>query len=157
MIDIVLGGTETPSDAIVSALAKALRLPVKLVASWVGQSRELEEPYDPPEGSDRLTRKQREALDQLIRVMIDSEENDRGNTAPIADAIEQPGTRTNARSAAPDGNDAPTVEGAPLRKDDYAKAAQSNTPRTRANRARRREEKNRIPGEDQGEGPEVGA
>lgn len=40
---------------------------------------------------------------------------------------------------------------------DYAKAAQSNTPRTRTNRARRAAEKNRIPGEDQGEGPDAGA
>lgn len=41
--------------------------------------------------------------------------------------------------------------------DDYAKAAQSNTPKTRTNRARRAAEKNRIPGEHQGQGPEGGA
>lgn len=41
--------------------------------------------------------------------------------------------------------------------DDYRLAAQKAGPKTRANRARRREEKYQIPDEDQGEAPEGGA
>lgn len=78
---------------------------------------------------------------ELLRVLADrlgvsEEEYRRGNTAAKTEAGETPADETQA---------------------DYAKAAQSNTPKTRANRARRREEKYRIPGEHQGQVLEGGA
>lgn len=74
VIDIVTGKTQDPADEIVRALASALALPVEEVARWVGRPLEVGTPYSPPNGSDRLSRKQREALDHIIRVMIDRED-----------------------------------------------------------------------------------
>ena len=85
VIDIILGKTNQPSDELVRVLAQALHLAPATVASWVGRSLELNDPYLPPNGSDRLTRKQREAVDHIIRVMIEAEEIDH-DTAPTSHA-----------------------------------------------------------------------
>lgn len=74
VIDIVTGKTQDPADEIVRALASALALPVEEVARWVGRPLDVGAPYVPPNGADRLSRKQREALDHIIRVMIDRED-----------------------------------------------------------------------------------
>lgn len=66
-----------------------------------------------------------------VRRRMSGEENDRGNTAPIAEI------------SAPN--------------DEYRFAAQKTGPKTRANRARRRAEKDEIPDDYQGEAPEGGA
>ena len=74
VIDIVTGKTQEPADEIVRALASALALPVEEVARWIGRPLDVGAPYVPPNGADRLSRKQREALDHIIRVMIDRED-----------------------------------------------------------------------------------
>lgn len=80
---IVMGEVEQPEDDTVNALAKALHVDVRVVAGWVGAAREQRTPWTPPDGADRLTRKQRDVLDALVRVMIDTEGRDGdGNAAP---------------------------------------------------------------------------
>lgn len=110
---------------------------------------------------------------QLLRVLADrlgviaEELTDHGAATSRAEgssATLQPGTRTNAgssvrpmtqpRSSADVSNAADDVSAS---RDDYRIAAQTAGPKTRANRARRRAEKERIPDEHQGEGPEGGA
>lgn len=90
VIDIVTGKTQEPADEIVRALASALALPVEEVARWIGRPLDVGAPYAPPNGADRLTRKQREALDHIIRVMTDREEvGDDERSAPTKQELEQ--------------------------------------------------------------------
>lgn len=85
---VVMGEVEQPEDDTVNGLALALGLDVRVVAGWVGAAREQRDPWRPPDGADRLTRKQRDVLDALVRVMIDDrqERDDRGNAAPTTQA-----------------------------------------------------------------------
>lgn len=98
----------------------------------------------------RMNRGLTTAEQDLPPAIRHEQETDDGNTAPTNQAEVSSAAK---RNSAPEGGES----GAHVTQADYAKAAQSNTPKTRANRARRRAEKNRIPGEDQGEGPEGGA
>lgn len=142
-----------PSRKTLDALVTLSDLPESVVYQAAGVPAPVRSlAQDLPPDADTLTELQRDAVVAVVRQFAEanraiarlSKENDRGNTAPIAGDIEQPGTRTSARS-----DEVPSQA-------DYAKAAQSNTPKTRANRARRRAEKNRIPGEDQSEALEGG-
>lgn len=91
VIDITTGKTQDPADDIVRALATALALPVEEVARWIGRPLEVGTPYVPPNGADRLSRKQRDALDHIIRVMIEREERGFGdNAAATKQAGESP-------------------------------------------------------------------
>lgn len=105
VINITTAKTVNPSDEIVSALAAALHEPVTKVAAWVGSPRELDEPYSPPDGSDRLSRKQREAVDHIIRVMIDDKEAT-SDGPPIGDKVRKP-RPLNARAGKVQGERAP--------------------------------------------------
>jgi len=74
-----------------------------------------------------------------------------GDTDPSAVTVKEltDGTAT-TRAEVSSADDDEQSRPSPTRAD-YAKAAQKTGPKTSANRARRREEKNRIPGEHQGE------
>ncbi|MGN6413747.1 hypothetical protein [Flexivirga sp.] len=95
---------------------------------------------------------------QLLRVLADrlgvsEEEYHRGNTATnsraeVSSATTQPVTGANESNAADDVS---------ATQDDYRIAAQTTGPKTRANRARRQAEKERIPDENQDTGSETGA
>lgn len=78
---VVMGEVDKPEDGTVNALALALGRSAREVADWVGQVREVATPWTPPEVADRLTRRQREALDALIRVMVDDTEGGGGDVS----------------------------------------------------------------------------
>lgn len=56
-----------------AAVADALQVPLGELLKWV--TGEVVEPYIPPAGAERLTRRERHALDELILTMIDKTES----------------------------------------------------------------------------------
>ena len=76
VIDIVTGKTQEPADENIRALALALGRTVREVEGWIRRAPAIGEPYVPPAVADQLTRKQRQALDKLIRVMVDREDGE---------------------------------------------------------------------------------
>lgn len=60
-------GKGSPDPANVAAVAGALRVDVVVVSRWVDQARSQTEPYTPPPEADLLSRRQQEAVTELIR------------------------------------------------------------------------------------------
>jgi len=56
----------------VAAVAEALGVDVRSVSEWVRQARAEVEPYVPPAEADLLTRRERDALTELIRAVTES-------------------------------------------------------------------------------------
>lgn len=79
----VVHGVTNPEDSTVNALADALRVDRRTVAAWVGASRQERDSWQPPEGADRLTRAERDVLNQLIRVMTEGRDGHDQQPAPI--------------------------------------------------------------------------
>ena len=131
VIDIVTGKTRQPADDIVRALALALGEPVQEVARWIGRPLESGVPYVPPNGSDRLTRRQRDAVDTLIRVMIDDEgEAGHGqNKAPIDDAGGTPVTELTPGSSSAGREQGTESDGQDLPLASHPKAGRESTGR----------------------------
>jgi transcriptional regulator with XRE-family HTH domain len=65
-------GTREPDDATVRALADALRVDVRKVSGWVGQTRTVRTPYEPPAEAGLLDQRERRAVDEVIRLLAAS-------------------------------------------------------------------------------------
>lgn len=135
-----------PKSSTVSGLARAFRVEESTVmrAAFAAMGYQLDQTANVADLSSVPSA-------QLLRVLADrlgvrEEEYHRGNTAPIADEVSESRPDEKQPWTTTDGS-----------KVDYAKAAQTSGPKTRANRARRQAEKERIPDEHQGEPPEGGA
>ncbi len=79
-----MGDVADPENSTGNALAATLERIAREMAGWVGQVRQMSTPWIPPAGADRLTRKQCDVLDNLIRVMTEQDEGDgHGQQPPI--------------------------------------------------------------------------
>lgn len=65
----------------IAAVAEKLGVDVVKVSGWVRQTREETEPYDIPPEVDLLTRRERDALTELIRAVTESRRTGDGNAA----------------------------------------------------------------------------
>lgn len=65
-------GNAKPKPATVAKIADALRIDVRELSRWIGQTREVAKPYTPPSEADLLDQRERDALDEIIRVMAAS-------------------------------------------------------------------------------------
>jgi transcriptional regulator with XRE-family HTH domain len=61
-----------PDESTLIALADVLELPLADLRAAAGLPYELTAPYVPPAEASRLTRRQRQAVDEIIRAMLDS-------------------------------------------------------------------------------------
>ena len=66
---MIYGDRETSPDTV-AKVAEVLGVDVRTVSAWVGQARTVAEPYAPPAEASLLSRRQREAVDELIRAMV---------------------------------------------------------------------------------------
>jgi len=89
-----------PDEATLLALSKVLRVPLSRLRTAASLPAEETEPYRPPAESSRLNRRQRRAVDEIIRAMLETV------PAAKADDLEQrrtrrkPTTRTTTNSRA---------------------------------------------------------
>jgi transcriptional regulator with XRE-family HTH domain len=60
-----------PDESTLLALSKVLRLPMSKLRTAAALPAEETEPYRPPAEASRLNRRQRRALDEMIRAMLD--------------------------------------------------------------------------------------
>jgi transcriptional regulator with XRE-family HTH domain len=90
-----------PDEATLLALAKVLRISLSRLRTAASLPAEETEPYRPPAEASRLNRRQRRAVDEIIRAMLET------SAIPKADDLEQRRTRrkpvkrtpTNTRAA----------------------------------------------------------
>ena len=90
-----------PDETTLLALSKVLRVPLSRLRTAASLPAEETEPYRPPAESSRLNRRQRRAVDEVIRAMLEA------TPAAKADDLEQRRTRrkpvkrtvTNTRAA----------------------------------------------------------
>ncbi|MFC8733132.1 helix-turn-helix domain-containing protein [Luteimicrobium sp. NPDC057192] len=90
---LVQGSRKAPRDETLRAVADALGVPLATVSKWAGiAASDTEDPYVPPTEANRLTLRQREAVDELIRLLATKEaggEHDQ-RSAPMKQAGESP-------------------------------------------------------------------
>lgn len=67
--DLIYGRKST-SERTMQAAADSLRLPVTTIRSWAATARGEVGPYQPPAVANRLTERQRRAIDELIRSIV---------------------------------------------------------------------------------------
>ena len=72
-----------PDEATLLALSKVLRVPLSRLRTAASLPAEETEPYRPPAESSRLNRRQRRAVDEVIRAMLEA------TAAAKADELEQ--------------------------------------------------------------------
>lgn len=63
-------GRKSSSEPTMQATADSLRLPVTTIREWAAAARGEAGPYQPPAVANRLTERQRRALDELIRSIV---------------------------------------------------------------------------------------
>jgi hypothetical protein len=66
------GDHGAPDEATLVAFADILQIPLRKLRQAAGLPDELTAPYEPPAESSRLTRRQRKAVDEIIRAMLDT-------------------------------------------------------------------------------------
>lgn len=70
---IITGETTKPKQSTVITIAQALKLDIVTVGHWIGQEWETAEPFVLPEEANQLTRRQRRAITEIIRSMVNPE------------------------------------------------------------------------------------
>jgi transcriptional regulator with XRE-family HTH domain len=90
------GDHGTPDEATLVAFAEVLDVPLRKLRAAASLPSETTAPYLPPAEASRLTRRQRRAVDEIIRAMLDS-----GAQRAAADVSELP-TRRAARHGQPE-------------------------------------------------------
>ena len=70
-----------PDEATLVALSKVLRIPLSRLRAAAALPADVTEPYRPPAESSRLNRRQRRAVDEIIRAMLEP--------LPLVDALEK--------------------------------------------------------------------
>jgi transcriptional regulator with XRE-family HTH domain len=62
-----------PDETTLLALSKVLRIPLNRLRAAASLPAEVTEPYRPPAESSRLNRRQRRAIDEIIRAMLEAQ------------------------------------------------------------------------------------
>ena len=68
-VSAMINGRKGTSSATVAATAEALGVDVITVAGWVGQAWSVQEPYRVPDEVNALTKREQDAISELIRAM----------------------------------------------------------------------------------------
>lgn len=81
-------GLRTPTPDTAKTIARTLGVPLTRVNEWIGfPNADVDVPYDPPAEATRLDRRQRKALDELIRSMVTTTkaggDHDQNSSAPM--------------------------------------------------------------------------
>lgn len=79
-VTALIFGDRTTELHVIEQVAASLGLDVNLVTEWAGRSRTVTEPYIPPKSADLMSRRQRRAMDELIRSFTEPEVLDKGKT-----------------------------------------------------------------------------
>ena len=116
-----LYGGRDPSPATVRALADALRLDVRRVSEWAGQARSVVESYKPPQEADLLTKRERKAINDLIRAI----------TATRGERREEPQQGPRGPSGSGSGGRGAPIEPSPESMDKLRKLNGEDTNRSR--------------------------
>lgn len=66
------GQRQSVSPATITGLSKALRLPEETISEYLGMGRQSITPYTPPQEAAMLTRRERDHVDELIRLLVAS-------------------------------------------------------------------------------------
>lgn len=66
------GQRQSVAPATITGLANALRLPEETVSEYLGMGRQSVTPYIPPQEAAMLTRRERDHVDELIRLLVAS-------------------------------------------------------------------------------------
>lgn len=99
---MIHGGRNTDAE-IISRVAKELRLPLTTVYEWVGVSGVSGDSFMWPREVDQLSDRQRRAVRELIRSMVDPEGESRGRKAVQRRADDEPLPQDAYRLAAEEG------------------------------------------------------
>ena len=105
------GDHGVPDEATLTAFADVLDIPLRRLRQAAQLPSEATAPYVPPSEASRLTRRQRRAVDEIIRAMLEP-----GTAAPVAGGAtvtDLPARRgsTSSRRAARHGEPEPPTEG----------------------------------------------
>lgn len=101
------GDHGVPDEATLVAFAEVLRIPLRELRVAADLPSETTSPYVPPAEASRLTRRQRRALDEIIRAMLEPTSS-RGEPARLSERRRAASTR---RQAARHGQPEPPTEG----------------------------------------------
>lgn len=94
---LVQGSRKAPKDETVRAVADALGQPLSTVAAWTGSvASDVDEPYVPPTEANRLTLRQREAVDEMIRLLALKDGLAESGVGPAPNVISMSNKRSNA-------------------------------------------------------------
>jgi hypothetical protein len=89
-----------PDEATLTAFAEILAIPLVDLRAAAGLPTELTDPYQPPAEASRLTRRQRRAVDEIIRAMLTPASADEGRSEPADIAtLRGRGRRSGQRAA----------------------------------------------------------
>jgi hypothetical protein len=104
------GDHGTPDEATLIALSDVLGISMARLRAAAGLPSDATAPYTPPPEASRLNRRQRRAVDEIIRAMLDS----RSDAAPVSDLGDRRGSGsrggTRAGRAARHGKPEPPVD-----------------------------------------------
>jgi len=91
-----------PDETTLEALAGVLGVPMTKLRAAAGLQSEIATPYVPPAEANRLNRRQRRAVDEIIRAMVDTGRG-RGNRSASLDARRdaKQGAKTGQQAAKP--------------------------------------------------------
>ncbi|UIU47040.1 hypothetical protein [Microcystis phage MinS1] len=84
--DYLAGRHGRPGENVLTVFSQVLSIPMPKLRELADLPRGEREPWDPPAVADRLTRRQRRVVDDLIHLLVDAtageEGDDGGDTAP---------------------------------------------------------------------------
>lgn len=101
------GDHGTPDEATLLALSEILQIPLRQLRLAAELPHELTDPYTPPAESSRLSRRQRKAVDEIIRAMLDTSAPRTSPAKPGAKLTGLPAANDAARRAARHGEPEP--------------------------------------------------
>jgi transcriptional regulator with XRE-family HTH domain len=99
------GNHGTPDESTLQALSKVLKVPMTKLRTAAALPNEVTEPYRPPAESSRLNRRQRRAVDEVIRAMLQPTTTGKQVTElaskRASKAAPKPASKAAAKAAAP--------------------------------------------------------
>lgn len=102
-------GKGVPDPDNVARVAAALRRPVVEVSEWVRQARTEDQPYTPPSEVNLLSRREQDAINELIRAMAQSRKGVVGNAEHPAPTKSVPTGTTEPAGTEPEQDGLPSL------------------------------------------------
>ena len=105
------GQRKSVAPATIVGLSRALRLPEETISEYLGMGQQTIQEYTPPEEASMLTRRERDAIDEIIRLLVASRAKPHDDAGTYVDeaeakraAFEQGDYDLAAKERAEDGN-----------------------------------------------------